>query len=215
MAERGGGCWRRRFASGGSWPLLRSIGTMVAVVVVLAGAAGEMRAQEASSLGAQARDAEWAAFVSPQLSRQLDDSTGPDVGAVGAALAFFRRGAGSKWAWGGSAGLHNLGTFNPDNAPERQMRAWAAGVRALRGSLQRGAYVNVGIDLLVVQESSGGVDWSNDPGLGAYAGVGWVHRAGPGRAGAFCELGLTGAGASGEYTAGGGLYLSLRIGLIL
>jgi hypothetical protein len=161
------------------------------------------------------QEAEWSALLAPQITRQLDEPGGPDLGSLGFSFQFFRRGADARWAWGGSAALHRLGTFEAPDVPDRDMRAWTAGVRALRGSLERGPHVSFGVDLLLLQEAAGGVDWSTDPGVAGYAGVGWSHRTTPGGGGVFGELGLTGALASGESTKGGGVYLSVRVGLIV
>ncbi len=128
---------------------------------------------------AAGQDADWTVLLSPQLSRKLDQDSGPSLGGLGAALQVYRDTPESSWAWGAAAALYRLGTFKSPNGADRGERALTLGLRGLRGSLWSGWYTNVGLDLLAVQESSGPVRRSTDPGVAGYLGAGWIHRTGP------------------------------------
>ncbi len=161
-----------------------------------------------------AQAAEWSGLLAIELARALDQSGGPALGAVGASARVFHQAPGDRWAWGGSLALHRPGTFEARDVPDRTERMFALGIRRLRGDLRAGWFANLGLDLLLVEERPEGSDWSRDPGVGAYVGAGWIGRP-EGGAGGFGEIGLIGALATGENTAGGGVYLTIRVGLIV
>lgn len=165
-----------------------------------------------------AQQADWSLWVAPQITRSLDEDGGPDLGAVGASLQLVRGSGPGGWSWGGAATLHRLGTFTAPDVPDRTNRTFALGVRALRTDASGRWFLNLGGDLMSVEErveGGGDAGWSRDPGVGVYVGAGWSGQGTQGGPGFFIESGLTGALATGENTAGGGVYLSLKAGIAL
>ena len=152
---------------------------------------------------------EGAAVLGKRLARSGGAGFGP-----GAALRLFREGT-SPWSWGVAAAYQGFGRFdNPvagDYRDESQLslgprlrRAWGATARA---------YLSLGADFHLVRENPATGGRSQDPGLGAFVGIGHTLSAGSRGPRAFAEIGLHGVAATGEETHGNGGYLTLLVGV--
>lgn len=157
----------------------------------------------------------WSASLGVAVSRHLTHEGGPSLGAPGVELHLFAPPDG-HWVLGGMLAYHELGRFpNPVPGDYRDESAFVAGARLRRlGILGPNAFGSLGAELRLAQEDPAtGSGIGRDPGIGGYVGIGVMPKRAASM-GLFAELGVRASLVMGEYTQGGGAYLTAVMGLM-